>query len=92
MFYDMDAFANEYVFFMTKSKDQAWQGDIYPPSREGSSRQQPVQEQVDEYEYIVGDYGYPVYSAEARKGAFLRSFFARYSALPPSMMSVPSML
>ena len=49
MFYDMDAFANEYVFFMTKSKDQAWQGDIYPPSREGSSRQQPVQEQVDEY-------------------------------------------
>ena len=70
MFYDMDAFANEYVFFMTKSKDQAWQGDIYPPSREGSSRQQPVQEQVDEYEYIVGDYGYPVYSAEARKGGY----------------------
>ena len=26
MFYDMDAFANEYVFFMTKSKDRAWQG------------------------------------------------------------------
>lgn len=70
MFYDMDAFANEYVFFMTKSKDQAWQGDIYPPSREGSSRQQPVQEQVDEYEYIVGDYGYPIYSAEARKGGY----------------------
>ena len=70
MFYDMDAFANEYVFFMTKSKDQAWQGDIYPPSREGSSRQQPVQEQVDEYEFIVGDYGYPVYSAEARKGGY----------------------
>ena len=70
MFYDMDAFANEYVFFMTKSKDQAWQGDIYPPSRSGSSRQQPVQEQVDEYEYIVGDYGYPIYSAEARSGGY----------------------
>lgn len=70
MFYDMDAFANEYVFFMTKSKDQAWQGDIYPPSRDGSSRQQPVQEQVDEYEYIVGDYGYPIYSQEARKGGY----------------------
>lgn len=70
MFYDMDAFANEYVFFMTKCKDQAWQGDIYPPSRDGSSRQQPVQEQVDEYEYIVGDYGYPVYSSEARKGGY----------------------
>lgn len=35
-----------------------------------ASRQQPVQEQVDEYEYIVGDYGYPVYSAEARKGGY----------------------
>ena len=29
-----------------------------------------MQEQVDEYEYIVGDYGYPVYSAEARKGGY----------------------
>ena len=25
---------------------------------------------MDEYEYIVGDYGYPVYSAEARKGGY----------------------
>ena len=70
MFYDMDAFANEFVFFITKSKDQAWQGDIYPPSREGSARQQPVQEQVDEYEYIVGNYGYPIYSAEARNAGY----------------------
>lgn len=70
MFYDMDAFANEYVFFITKQKDQNWQGDIYPPSRGGSSRQQPVQEQVDEYEYIVGDYGYPVYSSMARKAGY----------------------
>lgn len=68
MFYDQDAFASEYVFFVTKDKDQAWQGDIYPPSRSGSSRQQPVQEQVDEYEFIVGNYGYPIYSNEARKG------------------------
>ena len=63
MFYDMDAFANEYVFFMTKSKDQAWQGDIYPPSREGSSRQQPVQEQVDEYEYIVDETAFGILQA-----------------------------
>ncbi len=29
---------------------------------------------MDEYEYIVGDYGYPVYSAEARKvGSGIRS-------------------
>jgi hypothetical protein len=70
MLFDMDAFANEYVFFMTRTKDQAWEGDIYPPSRGGGSRQQPVQEQVDEYEYIVGDYGYPIYSKEARDGGY----------------------
>lgn len=70
MFHDMDAFAGECVFFITKDKDQAWQGDIYPPSRDGGSRQQPVQEQVDEYEFIVGSYGYPIYSSEARKGGY----------------------
>lgn len=70
MFHDMDAFAGECVFFITKDKNQAWQGDIYPPSRNGSSRQQPVQEQVDEYEYIVGNYGYPIYSLEARKAGY----------------------
>ena len=70
MFHDTDAFASEYVFFVARDKDQAWQRDIYPPSRNGSSRQQPVQEQVDEYEYIVGDYGYPVYSSEARKAGY----------------------
>ncbi|MBD8387141.1 RagB/SusD family nutrient uptake outer membrane protein [Dysgonomonas sp. BGC7] len=70
MFFDMDAFAGECVFFITKDKDQAWQGDVYPPSRGGSSRQQPVQEQVDEYEYIVGNYGYPIYSSEARKAGY----------------------
>ncbi len=47
-------------------KWEAWQGDNYPPSEGGGSRQQPVQEQVDEYEYIAPDgYGYPVYDARA---------------------------
>ena len=66
MYYDMDAFKNEYVWFVTRDKGEGWFGDVYPPSRGGSSRQQPVQEQVDEYEYIAPDgYGYPVYDSRA---------------------------
>ncbi|MCW3787950.1 RagB/SusD family nutrient uptake outer membrane protein [Plebeiibacterium sediminum] len=66
MYYDMDAYQEEAVFFITKDKNSAWQGDIYPPSWGGSSRQMPVQEQVDEYEYIASDgYGYPIYSDRA---------------------------
>ncbi|MDR1370541.1 MAG: RagB/SusD family nutrient uptake outer membrane protein [Dysgonamonadaceae bacterium] len=66
MYYDLDAFKNEFVWFVTKDKYEGWFGDVYPPSRGGGSRQQPVQEQVDEYEYISPDgYGYPVYSDRA---------------------------
>lgn len=71
MYHDYDAFADEAVFFVTRDKDQGWQGDIYPPSRGGSARQQPVQEQVDEYEYMAPDgFGYPVYSEEARRNGY----------------------
>lgn len=66
MYYDMEAYQNEAVWFVTKDKYDGWYGDVYPPSRSGSSRQQPVQEQVDEYEYISPDgYGYPIYSTKA---------------------------
>lgn len=66
MFYDMDAFQNEAVWFVTRSKGEGWFGDVYPPSRGGGARQQPVQEQVDEYEYISPNgFGYPVYSSRA---------------------------
>ncbi len=66
MYYSMDAYKQEAVWFVTKDKNHAWQGDVYPPSWGGSSRQMPVQEQVDEYEYIAPDgYGYPVYSSRA---------------------------
>ncbi len=66
MYYDLDAFKTEFVWFVTKDKYEGWFGDVYPPSRGGGSRQQPVQEQVDEYEYIGPDgYGYPVYSKRA---------------------------
>ncbi len=66
MYYDMASYKQEAVFFVTNDKNQAWQGDVYPPSWGGGSRQMPVQEQVDEYEYIAPDgYGYPVYSPRA---------------------------
>ena len=71
MFFDYEAFANEAVFFVARDKNAPWQGDQYPPSRNGSARQQPVQEQVDEYEYMADDgYGYPVYSQEARDAGY----------------------
>lgn len=67
MYHDMRAFQTEAVWFVTKDKWEAWQGDIYPPSAGGSSRQMPLQEQVDEYEYIGPDgYGYPVYTERAK--------------------------
>ncbi|MDR3184501.1 MAG: RagB/SusD family nutrient uptake outer membrane protein [Prevotellaceae bacterium] len=66
LFYDFDAFEQEYLWFVTRDKNSAWAGDVFNPDRGGSSRQMPVQEQVDEYEYISTDgYGYPVYSADA---------------------------
>ncbi|HEY1201956.1 MAG TPA: RagB/SusD family nutrient uptake outer membrane protein, partial [Niastella sp.] len=66
LFYDFNSFKTEGIFMNMNDKWEAWQGDNYPPSEGGSSRQQPVQEQVDEYEYIAPDgYGYPVYDARA---------------------------
>ncbi|QRR00745.1 RagB/SusD family nutrient uptake outer membrane protein [Dyadobacter sandarakinus] len=71
MYHSMEAFQNEAIFFVTRDKDNNWQGDIYPPSWGGSSRQMPVQEQVDEYEYIAPDgFGYPVYAARAKKDGY----------------------
>ena len=66
MYYDMEAFKQEYVLFFTRYKGDGWFGDVYPPSRGGGARQQPVQEQVDEYEYIGPDgFGYPIYAERA---------------------------
>ncbi len=71
LYHDMQAFQNEAVFLVTRDKDNNWQGDIYPPSWGGSSRQMPVQEQVDEYEYIAANgYGYPVYGSRAKSDGY----------------------
>lgn len=66
MFFDMDAIQSEWVWFATRDKDTGWSGDVLPPSQGGHARQRPLQQQVDEYEYVGPDgYGYPVYSDRA---------------------------
>jgi hypothetical protein len=71
LFYDFNAFKTEAIFMNMNDKWEAWQGDNYPPSEGGGSRQQPVQEQVDEYEYIGPDgYGYAVYDARATSDGY----------------------
>ena len=71
MYYDMNSIKQEWVWFVTRDKGEGWQGDVYPPSSQGSSRQMPVQEQVDEYEYVSSDgYGYPVYSDRAKADGY----------------------
>lgn len=71
LFHSMEAYQKEAVFFVTRDKDHNWQGDIYMPSWGGSSRQMPVQEQVDEYEYIAPNgFGYPVYSSRAKADGY----------------------
>ena len=52
MYYDMNSIKQEWVWFVTRDKGEGWQGDIYPPSSQGSSRQMPVLEQGDEYVYV----------------------------------------
>lgn len=70
-FYDMDYWENESVFQVTRDKGSAWQGDVYPPSLGGSARQQPTQEQVDEYGCISSDgYGYPVWTKQAKEAGY----------------------
>lgn len=71
IYYDIKSFQTEAILMNMNDKYEAWQGDNYPPSEGGGSRQQPMQEQVDEYEYIGPDgYGYPVYSARAASDGY----------------------
>ncbi|HBG42528.1 MAG TPA: RagB/SusD family nutrient uptake outer membrane protein [Porphyromonadaceae bacterium] len=66
MFYDMQSIQQEWVWFVTRGKDTGWSGDVLPPTQDGHARQRPLQEQVDEYEYIAPDgYGYPIYGSRA---------------------------
>ncbi len=71
LYHSMEAYQKEAVFLVTRDKDNFWQGDMYPPSWGGSSRQMPVQEQVDEYEYQAPNgYGYPIQNARAKADGY----------------------
>ncbi len=57
----------EWLLIITNNKAESWQGDHIPPSYGGASRLQPLQEQVDEYEFIGNDgYGYATYDPQAK--------------------------
>jgi hypothetical protein len=61
------AIQNEWILIMSNNKAESWQGDHIPPSYGGGSRLQPLQEQVDEYEFIGNDgYGYATYDPQAQ--------------------------
>ncbi|MBP1664834.1 MAG: SusD family protein, partial [Bacteroidetes bacterium] len=71
MFYQMDAIQQEWVWFVTRDKDTGWSGDVLPPSQNGHARQRPLQNQVDEYEYISSNgYGYPIYDDRAKSDGY----------------------
>lgn len=71
MNFDMEAIQEEWVWFVTRDKDTGWSGDVLPPTQGGHARQRPLQEQVDEYEYIGPDgYGYPVYGSRAKADGY----------------------
>lgn len=64
MFRDNTFYNNEVILTLLNSKDTRWIQDNIPQSYgSGQTRNQPTQEQVDQYEVIDGDYGYDIYTA-----------------------------
>lgn len=71
IYIDAAAYQNEWILIMPNSKNEAWQGDHIPPSYGGGARLQPLQEQVDEYEFVGDDgYGYATYDPQAKAKGF----------------------
>ncbi|MEO6914484.1 MAG: RagB/SusD family nutrient uptake outer membrane protein [Chitinophagaceae bacterium] len=67
IYIDAASIQNEWILIMSNNKAESWQGDHIPPSYGGASRLQPLQEQVDEYEFIGTDgYGYATYDPLAK--------------------------
>jgi starch-binding outer membrane protein, SusD/RagB family len=67
IYIDQAAIQNEWILIISNNKAESWQGDHIPPSYGGGSRLQPLQEQVDEYEFIGDDgYGYATYDPMAK--------------------------
>ena len=71
IYIDAAAYQNEWILIMPQNKWESWQGDHIPPSYGGAARLQPLQEQVDEYEFIGNDgYGYATYDPQAKAKGF----------------------
>lgn len=71
IYIDLASIRNEYIMIISNNKNQAWQGDHIPPSYGGAARLQPLQEQVDEYEFIGNDgFGYPIYDPKAKEKGY----------------------
>ena len=71
IYIDGAAIQNEWILVMTNNKAESWQGDHIPPSYGGAARLQPIQEQVDEYEFIGDDgFGYATYDPQAKAKGF----------------------
>lgn len=67
IYIDPAAFMNEFLFVAPNSKNSPWQGDHIPPTCGGAARLQPLQEQVDEYEFKGNDgFGYSIYDPQAK--------------------------
>lgn len=71
IYIDPAAIQSEWILVMPNNKAESWQGDHIPPSCGGAARLQPLQEQVDEYEFIGNDgYGYATYDPQAKAKGF----------------------
>ncbi|MDF2188215.1 RagB/SusD family nutrient uptake outer membrane protein [Paraflavitalea sp. CAU 1676] len=66
IYIDGASIQNEWILIISNNKAESWQGDHIPPSYGGGSRLQPLQEQVDEYEFVGNDgFGYATYDPQA---------------------------
>ena len=71
IYIDVASIQNEWILIMPNNKAESWQGDHIPPSYGGAARLQPLQEQVDEYEFVGNDgYGYATYDPKAKAKGF----------------------
>lgn len=71
IYIDAASIQNEWILVQPNCKAESWQGDHIPPSYGGAARLQPLQEQVDEYEFIGNDgYGYATYDPQAAAKGF----------------------
>ncbi|MEI6140217.1 MAG: RagB/SusD family nutrient uptake outer membrane protein [Mariniphaga sp.] len=75
IYIDPAAIQNEWILVQPNCKAESWQGDHIPPSYGGAARLQPLQEQVDEYEFVGSDgFGYATYDPQAKAKGFDENF------------------